>query len=87
MRVLPVRRLRGEMKLGAALDALAIDVDGAIAVDVGAAAGGFTSALLARGAAVVYAVDVASANSPVASALTRGSSTSSAPTLPTSIAH
>lgn len=58
VRVLPVRRLRGEAKLGAALDAFAIDLDGATAVDVGAAAGGFTSALLARGAALVYAVDV-----------------------------
>jgi 23S rRNA (cytidine1920-2'-O)/16S rRNA (cytidine1409-2'-O)-methyltransferase len=58
VRVLPVRRLRGEHKLGAALDALTIDVESAIAVDVGAAAGGFTSALLARGAALIYAVDV-----------------------------
>jgi 23S rRNA (cytidine1920-2'-O)/16S rRNA (cytidine1409-2'-O)-methyltransferase len=58
LRLLPIRTLRGEAKLGSALDALAIGVEGAIAVDVGAAAGGFTSALLARGAALVYAVDV-----------------------------
>jgi 23S rRNA (cytidine1920-2'-O)/16S rRNA (cytidine1409-2'-O)-methyltransferase len=58
LRVLPVRRLRGEAKLGAALDAFAIDAEGATAVDVGAAAGGFTSALISHGAALVYAVDV-----------------------------
>jgi 23S rRNA (cytidine1920-2'-O)/16S rRNA (cytidine1409-2'-O)-methyltransferase len=58
LRVLPIRTLRGEAKLGSALDALAIEVRGVIAVDVGAAAGGFTSALLARGAVLVYAVDV-----------------------------
>jgi 23S rRNA (cytidine1920-2'-O)/16S rRNA (cytidine1409-2'-O)-methyltransferase len=58
IRVEPERRLRGEAKLGAALDALPVDVRGVVAVDVGAAAGGFTAALLARGAARVYAVDV-----------------------------
>lgn len=58
IRVVEARQLRGELKLGAALDALDIDVRGAVAVDVGAAAGGFTTALLKRGAARVYAVDV-----------------------------
>jgi 23S rRNA (cytidine1920-2'-O)/16S rRNA (cytidine1409-2'-O)-methyltransferase len=57
IRVLARPTLRGERKLGTALDAFGVQVDGAVAVDVGAAAGGFTSALLARGAALVYAVD------------------------------
>lgn len=50
--------LRGEAKLGGALDQLRVAVAGRIALDVGAAAGGFTKALLGRGAAEVYAVDV-----------------------------
>ena len=58
IRVLTPRRLRGELKLAAALDAFRLSVAGAVAVDIGAAAGGFTSALLDRGAARVYAVDV-----------------------------
>jgi len=51
------RTLRGHAKLTAALTALAVDVTGAIGLDVGAAAGGFTSALLDRGARRVHAVD------------------------------
>jgi 23S rRNA (cytidine1920-2'-O)/16S rRNA (cytidine1409-2'-O)-methyltransferase len=51
------RELRGEAKLRSALVALAVDVRERIAVDVGAAAGGFTQALLRAGAAKVYAVD------------------------------
>jgi 23S rRNA (cytidine1920-2'-O)/16S rRNA (cytidine1409-2'-O)-methyltransferase len=51
------RPLRGHTKLLAALDALRIDVTGATCLDVGAAAGGFTSALLERGAARVFALD------------------------------
>jgi 23S rRNA (cytidine1920-2'-O)/16S rRNA (cytidine1409-2'-O)-methyltransferase len=58
IRVMVPRRLRGDVKLAAALDAFSLDVTGVVAVDVGAAAGGFTSALLDRGAARVYAVDV-----------------------------
>ena len=50
--------LRGEVKLRAALDALEIRLPGAVAVDVGAAAGGFTAALLEGGARRVYALDV-----------------------------
>lgn len=50
--------LRGETKLRAALGAFAIDVRGRVALDVGAAAGGFTRALLDAGARRVYAVDV-----------------------------
>ena len=49
---------RGGLKLSAALDHFAIDVAGAIALDIGASTGGFTDVLLARGAARVHAVDV-----------------------------
>ena len=49
--------LRGEAKLCAGLDHFAVPVDGRIALDVGASAGGFTRVLLDRGAARVYAVD------------------------------
>jgi 23S rRNA (cytidine1920-2'-O)/16S rRNA (cytidine1409-2'-O)-methyltransferase len=50
-------RLRGEVKLEAALDSFELDPRGRTAVDAGAAAGGFTRALLAAGTARVYAVD------------------------------
>ena len=49
--------LRGEAKLGAALRGFGVDVEGRVALDVGAAAGGFTRALLEAGARRVYAVD------------------------------
>ena len=49
---------RGGEKLDAALDAFAIDVSGRVCLDVGASTGGFTDALLRRGAARVYALDV-----------------------------
>jgi 23S rRNA (cytidine1920-2'-O)/16S rRNA (cytidine1409-2'-O)-methyltransferase len=49
---------RGGTKLAGALDAFAIDVTGARAVDVGASTGGFTDCLLHRGAAHVHAIDV-----------------------------
>jgi 23S rRNA (cytidine1920-2'-O)/16S rRNA (cytidine1409-2'-O)-methyltransferase len=58
VRVVTPRRLRGHTKLAAALVAFDHDVTGAVAVDVGAAAGGFTTALVERGASLVYAVDV-----------------------------
>jgi 23S rRNA (cytidine1920-2'-O)/16S rRNA (cytidine1409-2'-O)-methyltransferase len=50
--------LRGSTKLAGALDRFGIVVDGRVALDAGAAAGGFTTVLLGRGAARVYAVDV-----------------------------
>jgi 23S rRNA (cytidine1920-2'-O)/16S rRNA (cytidine1409-2'-O)-methyltransferase len=49
--------LRGEAKLRAALAAFAVAVEGRVALDVGAAAGGFTRVLLEAGARRVYAVD------------------------------
>jgi len=49
---------RGGVKLAHALDHFAIDPVGRVALDIGAATGGFTDVLLARGARRVYAVDV-----------------------------
>jgi 23S rRNA (cytidine1920-2'-O)/16S rRNA (cytidine1409-2'-O)-methyltransferase len=49
--------LRGEAKLMAALESFDVSVHGRVALDLGAAAGGFTRSLLRSGAAKVYAVD------------------------------
>jgi 23S rRNA (cytidine1920-2'-O)/16S rRNA (cytidine1409-2'-O)-methyltransferase len=49
---------RGGTKLANALDALGLDVAGRRALDAGASTGGFTDALLQRGAEHVIAVDV-----------------------------
>ena len=49
---------RGGLKLEHALKEFHLDARGEIALDIGAATGGFTDCLLQRGAARVYAVDV-----------------------------
>mgnify|MGYP004560680243 CR=1 FL=1 len=49
---------RGGHKLEKAITAFQADVTGAVALDIGAAAGGFTDVLLRHGAAHVYAIDV-----------------------------
>lgn len=48
---------RGGYKLATALDYFGVAVDGRVALDCGASAGGFTDCLLQRGASLVYAVD------------------------------
>lgn len=58
VRILVDRRLRGDIKLSHALDRFDVPISGRVAVDLGASAGGFTTALLARGARRVYAVEV-----------------------------
>ena len=49
---------RAGVKLEHALDAFGIEPTGMACLDAGASAGGFTDVLLARGARIVYAVDV-----------------------------
>ena len=49
---------RGGLKLEHALNKFNIDVEGKIALDIGASTGGFTDCLLKRDVAKVYAVDV-----------------------------
>jgi 23S rRNA (cytidine1920-2'-O)/16S rRNA (cytidine1409-2'-O)-methyltransferase len=55
--VMPDQMLRGSTKLATALDGFGVEVDGRVALDVGAAAGGFTAVLLERGVERVYAID------------------------------
>jgi len=49
---------RGGLKIEKALEELNIDITGAVCLDVGASAGGFTDCLLQHGARRVFAVDV-----------------------------
>jgi 23S rRNA (cytidine1920-2'-O)/16S rRNA (cytidine1409-2'-O)-methyltransferase len=49
---------RGALKLLAALDAFAIEVNGRICMDIGASTGGFTEVLLEYEAQKVYCIDV-----------------------------
>lgn len=49
---------RGVRKLGHAIDHFGVPIAGSVAVDLGACTGGFTVALLNRGAMRVYAVEV-----------------------------
>lgn len=49
---------RGGHKLERAITVFGADVTGVVAMDIGAAAGGFTDVLLRHGAAHVYAIDV-----------------------------
>ena len=60
VRLVTPKALRGTRKLRGALESLPVPVAGAVALDVGAAAGGFTVALLEAGARRVYAVDAGS---------------------------
>ena len=58
VRVQREARLRGDVKLSYALDRFRVPVADRVAADVGASAGGFTTALLDRGGRRVYAIDV-----------------------------
>lgn len=49
---------RGGLKLRHALDHFELEVEGKVALDVGASTGGFTDVLLRAGCARVYAIDV-----------------------------
>lgn len=49
---------RGGLKLKGALDEFALNVEGLVALDVGASTGGFTDCLLQAGARKVYTLDV-----------------------------
>ena len=72
IRIRHPRLLRGTIKLAHALAAFGVDAAGAIALDLGAAAGGFTQGLLDAGAPRVFAIDAGSASSAAGCAPTPG---------------
>lgn len=49
---------RGGQKIAKALDHFGVNLNGRVAMDVGASTGGFTDAMLRRGVRKVYAIDV-----------------------------
>ncbi len=49
---------RGGVKLSGALDQYPIEIENHVCLDVGASTGGFTEALLANGASLVFSIDV-----------------------------
>lgn len=49
---------RGGLKLAKALNSFSLDLQGAVAVDIGASTGGFTDCMLKNGARKVYSIDV-----------------------------
>ena len=74
----------GTIKLTRALTVFGVDAAGAVALDLGAAAGGFTRALLDAGGPASTPSTPAPASSAGGCAPTPGSSTWSAPTWPSS---
>jgi 23S rRNA (cytidine1920-2'-O)/16S rRNA (cytidine1409-2'-O)-methyltransferase len=52
---------RGGVKLAGALERYPIEIEDHVCLDVGASTGGFTEVLLAHGAAIVFAIDVGTA--------------------------
>ena len=49
---------RGGLKLNKAINAYGIELEGAVAADIGASTGGFTDCMLQHGASRVYSIDV-----------------------------
>lgn len=49
---------RGGLKLAKAVSSFQLDLNGAVAVDIGASTGGFTDCMLKNGARKVYSIDV-----------------------------
>lgn len=49
---------RGGLKLAKAIQSFQLDLEGAVAIDIGASTGGFTDCMLKNGATKVYSIDV-----------------------------
>lgn len=49
---------RGGLKLAKAIESFQLDLNGIVAVDIGASTGGFTDCMLKKGARKVYSIDV-----------------------------